>query len=60
MTVSISFHTASRSTSLIRSRNGRISGGEFRLCSIAAATEGNRWGAWHDFHRHVPEAGRGE
>ena len=43
ITVSISFHTASRSASLIRSRNGRISGSEFRLCSMAAATEAKRW-----------------
>jgi hypothetical protein len=43
MTVSISFHTASRWASLICSRNGRISGSEFRRCSIAAASVGNRW-----------------
>jgi hypothetical protein len=43
ITVSISFHTASRSASLIRSRNGRISGSEFRLCFMAAAKEAKHW-----------------
>ena len=43
MTVSISLHNASRLSSPICSRNGRISGREFRRCSIAAVSDGNRW-----------------
>src|SRR5262249_8830393 len=57
ITVSISFHTASRSASLIRSRNGRISGSEFPPVLHGRGNRGEALGAWHDFHRHVTEAG---
>src|SRR5262249_10474576 len=59
MTISISFHTASRLASLIWSRNGRISGKGILSVLHRCGERREPLGACYDFDGHLTEAGSG-